>query len=55
MLKTLNLLMKEYVIWDESWMVLLYLHKCTCTNKQKNERGKRNVLQFVRAKGKSNS
>ena len=36
-------------------MVLLYLDKCTCTNKRKNRRGERRILQLIRAKYKSNN
>jgi hypothetical protein len=32
-----------------------WFDKCTSTNKQKNGRGKRRILLFIRAKYKSNS
>jgi len=36
-------------------MFLLYLDKSTCTNKRKNGRGERKILQLIRATYKANS
>ena len=36
-------------------MVFMYSDKCPCTNKRKNRKDKRRILQFIRAQYKQNS